>query len=81
MGRPWVRGTSADIYTLGTREWQLITLCFFFPTALSDHHSAEEKTMILDEFFYRLEKQFLLSPEDYMGVMCITFMIIEKSRP
>ena len=54
---------------------------FFFPTALSDHHSVEEKNSILDEFFYRLEEQFLLSPEDYMGVIWNAFMIIEKLRP
>ena len=58
-----------------------MTLRFFFPTALSDHHSAEEKSMILDEFFYRLEEQFLLSPQDYLGVIRNAFMIIEKSRP
>ena len=81
VGRPWVQGTIADIYTLGTCEWQLVTLCFFFPSALSDHHSAEGKTKILDEFFYRLEEQFFLSPEDYMGVMWNIFIIIEKSRP
>ena len=56
-----------------------MSLRFFFPTALSDHHSAEEKNSILDEFFYRLEEQFLLSPEDYMGVIWNAFMIIEKS--
>lgn len=67
----------ARLMTEQTRAWSNS----FFQSALSDHHSAEEKNSILDEFFYRLEEQFLLSPEDYMGVIWNAFMIIEKSRP
>ncbi|XP_022777779.1 indole-3-acetate O-methyltransferase 1-like [Stylophora pistillata] len=67
--------TCARLMTEQTRAWSNS----FFWSALGDHHSAEEKSMILDEFFHRLEEQVLLSPEEYMGVMRNAFIIIEKS--
>lgn len=65
----------ARLMTEQTRAWSNS----FFWLALGDHHSAEEKSMILDKFYYRLEEQVLLSPEEYFGVMRNAFIIIEKS--
>ncbi|XP_022796416.1 indole-3-acetate O-methyltransferase 1-like [Stylophora pistillata] len=63
------------LMTEQTRAWSNSR----FQSALGDHHSAKEKSAILDEFFYRLEEQALLSPEEYMTVIKNAFIIIEKS--
>ena len=48
-------------------------------SGLSDERTLKEKTMIVDEFYRRLEAEFVRSPDDYRQELVAAFVKVKKN--